>query len=50
MNATGGAPTPWLSIDVAVALSGQAGPSTAYYDDLYVGTQADNPNHPDTDD
>jgi hypothetical protein len=46
LNATGGAPPTWLSIDVAIALSGEAGPPTAYYDDLYVGTQADNPNRP----
>ena len=44
----GGVPTSWASIDVSLEIhGGRAGAAeTAYFDDVYLGPQAGNPNHP----
>ena len=43
-QAFGAAPTSWSSIDLVI--SAQTGGGTAYFDDIYAGTQRDNPNRP----
>jgi hypothetical protein len=47
-SVAGGVPQAWNSIDISVEAhqTADAGPVTAYFDDLYVGPQLDNPNRP----